>query len=198
MSPIATHLKVLRKIHSLNLELAIPILARPEAGEPQGPSCLHLPHSLTLVLGLWMCAEPRYFMSAGDTNSDSHAHAATTLPTEPSPGSKATMWKKDGMTHIWRSTLTNRLWTDKRSNRLWDFPLHITLGAGLQSCTQTSRGPLPTSAPSRTWVDSISLQTSLGSQQRGSSSEILPQRVYSLPGWNLGYFESLVLANSIL
>lgn len=155
MSPIATHLKVLRKIHSLNLELAIPILARPEAGEPQGPSCLYLPHSLTLVLGLWMCAEPRYFMSAGDTNSDSHAHAATTLPTEPSPGSKATMWKKDGMTHIWRSTLTNRLWTDKRSNRLWDFPLHITLGAGLQSCTQTSRGPLPTSAPSRTWVDSI-------------------------------------------
>lgn len=42
---------------------------------------------------------------------------------------------------------TNRMWTDKRSflrrNRLWDFPLYITLGAGLQSYTQTGRGPCP-------------------------------------------------------
>lgn len=197
MSPIATHLKVLRKIHSLNLELAIPILARPEAGEPQGPSCLHLPHSLTLVLGLWMCAEPSYFMSAGDTNSDSHAHAATTLPTEPSPGSKVTMWKKDGMTHIWRSTLPIGCELTRGATDYGIFHFISHWEQVSKAAHKPAGGPCPHLLPLEPELI-VSLQTSLGSQQRGSSSEILPQRVYSLPGWNLGYFESLVLANSIL
>lgn len=109
--------------------------------------------------------------------------------------------KKDGMTHIWRSTLpigcglTRGASLGETDYGIFHFISHWEQVS--KDAHKPAGGPCPRLLPLEPELI-VSLQTSLGSQQRGSSSEILPQRVYSLPGWNLGYFESLVLANSIL
>lgn len=142
----------------MNLEPAVSILAKQEAREPQGSSCPHFPHSdssagvidvllssaIPWVLGNWtqilMTMQPPLYL----------------LSHPPAP--KLQCKKRWNDPYLEKRT-TDMMWAGKKSflrrNRLWDFPLYTTLGAGVQSCIQTSRGPLPMSAPSGTWADSI-------------------------------------------